>query len=290
MLGKLPEKPRQELLIAAAGPAVNVLIAALLVLVIGGLGPGIVPLDGHGLIDGTVPAPSLGTFIAWLFAANVTLVVFNLIPAFPLDGGRMLRAVLAMFTDYRRATGIAATIGQAAAVLLGILGVLSGNFILAIIAVFIFFGAGMESFQAKAKTVLTTRRIGDAYNKHALVLAPGDRVSTVVDYILTSYQPDFAVVLGDRLLGVVTRSEVLQTLASRDDDPYVAEIMQREVAQVEADRGLDEVQARMGEAKVRLLAVFSGDRYLGLVSREDLEEALSVLLFERRRMEARGAA
>jgi len=88
---------------------------------------------------------------------------------------------------------------------------------------------------------------------------------------------------------VVTRSDVLQTLASRDDDPYVAEIMQREVAQVEADRGLDEVQARMSEAKVRLLAVFSGERYLGLVSREDLEEALSVLLFERRRLEAQGA-
>jgi CBS domain-containing protein len=151
--------------------------------------------------------------------------------------------------------------------------------------VFIFFGAGMESFQARAKTVLTTRRIGDAYNKHALTLSPGDRVSRVVDYILTSYQPDFAVLLGDRLLGVVTRDDVMRALAARSDDPYVAEIMQRDVVQIEADAGLDEVRDAMSEHQVRIVAVFAGDRYLGLVSEEDLREALSVLLFEARRLQ-----
>jgi len=120
MLGKLPEKPRQELIIAAAGPAVNVVIAAVLALV---GAPVLATLDGRGLLEGAAPAPSPATFLVWLLAANVTLVVFNMIPAFPLDGGRMLRAVLAMFTDYARATRIAATIGQAAAVLLVILGV-----------------------------------------------------------------------------------------------------------------------------------------------------------------------
>jgi Zn-dependent protease/predicted transcriptional regulator len=286
MLGKLPEKPRQELIIAAAGPAVNVAIAAVLALVGGPL----VALDGHGLVEGMTPAPSLATLVTWLLAANITLVVFNLIPAFPLDGGRMLRAVLAMLTDYRRATAVAAGIGQIAAIGLGLLGVLSGHFILALIAVFIFFGAGMESFQAKAKTVLTTRRIGDAYNKHALVLNPGDRLSTVVDYILTSYQPDFAVVLGGRLLGVVTRNDVLTTLAARGDDPYVAEIMQREVPHVEADAGIDEVQERMGAEQARLMAVYAGERFLGLVSREDLSEALSILLFTARREAAEASA
>jgi Zn-dependent protease/predicted transcriptional regulator len=285
MLGKLPEKPQQELVIAAAGPAVNVAIAAVLAV----LGAPLVTLDGHGLVEGLTPAPSLATLVTWLLAANITLVVFNLIPAFPLDGGRMLRAALAMATDYRRATVIAAGIGQGAAVGLGLLGVLSGNLILALIAVFIFFGAGMESFQAKAKTVLTTRRIGDAYNKHALTLNPNDRVSTVVDYILTSYQPDFAVVLGNRLLGVVTRDDVLRTLAARSDDPYVAEIMQREVPQVEASAGIDEVQERMGSEQARLVAVYSGERFLGLVSREDLGEALSVLLFTARRENVQGS-
>lgn len=281
LMGKLPDKPRQELAVAAAGPLVNLVIAAILFVVLD-LSPSLGPLDGRGLLDGTVPPPSFGLFLTWLLAANVTLVVFNLIPAFPLDGGRMLRAALAMFTDYARATRIAAGIGQLAAIGLGILGVLSGNFILALIAVFIFFGAGMESFQAQARTVLSTLRIGDAYNKYALTLVPGDRVSRVVDYILTSYQPDFAVVLGDRLLGVVTREDVRKVLATRSDDPYVAEIMAREVEHVDATASLEEVQGRMSELGARLVAVFTGERYLGLVSREDLSEALSVLMFTRR--------
>jgi hypothetical protein len=243
-------------------------------------------LDGQGLVDGVIPPPSLSTFVFWLLVANVTLVVFNMIPAFPLDGGRILRALLAMFTDYARATKIAAVIGQGFAVLLGIWGVTSGNFLLAIIAVFIFFGAGMESFQARAKTVLHTLRVGDAYNKHAIELVPGDRVSRVVDYILTSYQPDFAVVLGGNLLGVVTRDDVLKVLAGRSDDPYVAEIMQRDVVRVPAEDSLEQVQERMSETNASVVAVYSGERYLGLVSSEDLKEALSVLFFVRRQREA----
>jgi len=281
MLGRLPEKPRQELLIAAAGPAVNVVLAVLLLVATGATG-GLTALDGHGLVGGAAPAPSMHTFLVWLLAANVTLVVFNLIPAFPLDGGRMLRAVLAMGTDYSKATRIAAGIGQALALVLGIIGVLGGHFILALIAVFIFFGAGMESFQAQAKTVLTTLQIGHAYNKHALSLIPADRVSKVVDYILTSYQPDFAVVLGDRLLGIVTRDDVLRALATHPEDPYVTEIMQREVTRVDAGASLEEVQGIMTERGARVVAVFAGERYLGLVSREDLNEALSVLLFVKR--------
>lgn len=288
MLARLPENPRQELAIAAAGPAVNVVIAAVLFLV-SGFGGALGVLDGHGLVEGMTHAPNLSTFLAWMLAANVTLVAFNLIPAFPLDGGRMLRAVLAMFTDWARATRIAALIGQGFAVVLGVLGVLSGNFLLALIAVFIFFGAGMESFQAQAKTVLETLQVGHAYNKHALSVVPGDRVSKVVDYILTSYQPDFAVVLGTRLLGVVTRDDVLRALASRPEDLYVTEIMQREVARVEASASLEEVKERMGESGDRIVAVYSGDRFLGLVSLEDISEALSVLVFLRRQQKLAAA-
>jgi len=283
MFGKLPEKAGQELVIAAAGPAVNVVIAGLLMLV---AGPKLTTLDGQGLVEGVIPPPSPTTFLFWLLVANITLVAFNLIPAFPLDGGRMLRALLALFTDYARATRIAAVIGQGFAVLMGVWGVATGHFIMVIIALFIFFGAGMESFQAKAKTVLHTLRVGDAYNKHAIALVPGDRVSRVVDYILTSYQPDFAVVLGGNLLGVVTRDDVLKALAGRTDDPYVAEIMQREVVRVPAEDSLEQVQERMSEANSRLVAVYSGDRYLGLVSSEDLREALSVLFFVRRQQQA----
>jgi CBS domain-containing protein len=108
------------------------------------------------------------------------------------------------------------------------------------------------------------------------------RVSGIDIKIHITFLPDFAVVLGGNLLGVVTRDDVLKALAQRPDDPYVAEVMERKVVRVEAADSLEEVQERMSQEKVRLVAVFSGDRFLGLVSAEDLREALSVLLFVRR--------
>ncbi len=280
LLEKQPDKPSQELVIAAAGPAVNVVIAV----VLAALGGPLAALDGHGLVAGVAPTPSLSTFFAWLLAANITLVIFNLIPAFPLDGGRMLRAALAMATDHRRATVIAAGVGQVAAVGLGVLGIVSGNFILGLIALFIFFGAGAERFQVRATSAVAGVSIGDAYDKDAVTLRPGDRLSTVFDTMLANpHQNDFAVTLGGRLLGVVNRQDVRRMQAVGAENPYVAEVMERQVPQVEASADLDEVQQRMGAERVRLVAVYAGDRFLGLVSREDLRRALSMLLNAARR-------
>lgn len=290
VLGKNPDKPLHELLIAAAGPAVNVVIAALLIPVTGWVtaAAGMDPRDLASLFG----TPSLPTFLLWMLKANVALVLFNLLPAFPLDGGRILRALLAMRTGYARATRLAAGVGQVAAVALGILGVMGGNLLLVLVAVFIFFGAGMESAHAQAKSVLSSLRIGEAYNKHAITLSPADRASRVVDYILTSYQPDFAVLHGGRLLGVVTREGLLKSLATEPEDVYVTAIMERDVLRVPPQMGVDEVLERLGEAGARVAAVQDGDRFLGLVSREDLAEALTVVSFLQRQrlLAARQAA
>lgn len=288
VLGRNPDRPLHELLIAAAGPAVNVAIAAGLLAF---LGPTAVlaGLDARGTVAGSLPEPALGTLALWLLEANVTLVLFNLIPAFPLDGGRMLRAVLAMFAGQARATRLAAALGQLLAVAFGVLGVLSGNFLLVLVAVFIFFGAGFEGLHAQAKSVLGSKLVGDAYNKHALTLSPADRVSRVVDYILTSYQPDFAVVHGGRLLGVITRDDVLKALATSPEDSYVATVMNRDVVRVDASQSLADVQQLMGERGIRVVAVFRGDTFLGLVSREDIAEALTVCAFVQRQQRLRHA-
>src|SRR3990172_13151410 len=181
LMGKNPEKPTHELLIAIAGPAVNVIIAVLLLVPVGlAVAPSL--LTSHGLLPADLGnTPSLSTALLWLLAANVSLVVFNLIPAFPLDGGRILRAILAMFMGYPKATRVAVATGQFIAIILGLYGVLNGQFLLTLVAVFIFFGAGQETAEAEAKTVFTTFLVGDAYNKHALTLAVGDRVSRVVN-------------------------------------------------------------------------------------------------------------
>ncbi|MBK8594130.1 MAG: site-2 protease family protein [Holophagales bacterium] len=292
-LEKNPEKPLHELLIAAAGPLVNVAIAVVLFFV-GGLAVNFGVLEGGSLLPTADGPPSLVTLWGWLFTANVALALFNLIPAFPMDGGRILRAALALKMGFSRATRIATGVGQAIAFAFGLFGVLTGNLLLVVVAFFVFTGAGQERSEEQARTVLTTLRVGDAYNKHALTLAPGDHVSKVVDYILTSYQPDFAVMQGSGFLGVVTRDDILKTLATEVTDLYVAGIMRRDVLTVQATQGLDDVRRMMGEKGERIAAVVQDEAFLGLVSAEDISEALVVSTFvqlrDRRRAAAEAAA
>jgi len=279
-----PRKPLHELLISIAGPAVNVVIAASLLPLLG-VSARLTGLDAKGLVEGSLTDLSATGMLLWLFAANITLVIFNLIPAFPLDGGRIFRSVLAFYMDYVRATRIAATVGQAFALLFGLLGILAGNWILVLVAAFVFFGAGAESTHEQSRSVLTTLKVGHAYNKHALTLAPGDRVSRVVDYILTSYQPDFAVMHGGRFLGLITRDDVIRALDLSGEDAFVTGIMERNPLRVDAGLSLEEVIEEMNRAAGRVAAVYHKDQYLGLVSREDIAEALSVIShFKRRRV------
>ena len=282
VMGKNPDKPAHELWIAIAGPAVNVIIAIVLLVPVGlAAAPSL--LNSHGLLPaGVGSTPSLSTALLWLLAANISLVIFNLIPAFPLDGGRILRALLAMFMGYPKATRVAVVTGQAIALILGLYGVLNSQFLLTLVAVFIYFGAGQETAAAEAKTVLDTLRVGDAYNKHALTLGVGDRVSRVVDYILTSYQPDFAVMQARTPIGIVTRSDVLATLASAPGDMLITETMQREFLKVDANKSLTEVRQVMVEQGTRIAAVYDGAAYLGLIGLDDIAEAFAIQTFIRR--------
>jgi Zn-dependent protease/predicted transcriptional regulator len=282
MLERNPSRPLHELLIALAGPAVNILIIAVLVPVILAIQllPGREHMRPEALIMGQLK-PSLLTLLVLLVNANFWLAAFNMLPAFPLDGGRVLRAVLGFFMSFPRATRIAATVGQALAVVLGMVGFMYGNLVLVFIAVFIFLGAGAESMHAQARTVLATSRVGDAYNKHALVLTADDRISRVVDYLLTSYQPDFAVLHGRQLLGVVTREDVLQYLANNRYDKYVTEILREDVPRVDFRATLEEVRDAMAAKSSRVAAVYDGDIFLGLVSAEDIAEAYAILRFFR---------
>jgi stage IV sporulation protein FB len=226
--------------------------------------------------------------LLWLLAANISLVIFNLIPAFPLDGGRIFRALLAMGIGYPRATRIAAIVGQIAAVGLGIWGLTSGNVLLILVAVFIFLGAGQEAAAPPNGTaVLKTMRVGDAYNKHALQLQIGDRVSKVVDYILTSYQPDFAVMQGSNVLGIITRDDVLRNLAVDPSDRFVTEIMQRNLLRIDANKTLDEARQMMAESGARVAGVFDNQLFLGLVNADDIGEAFAVLTFVQRQQALR---
>lgn len=278
MLSRIPRKPSQELFIAIAGPLVNVVIAGAIMLGIG-VNTALGRMNLNDLVTTSRAGPSLFLAMKYLLDANVALVLFNLIPAFPLDGGRILRALLAMRMPYVRATQVAASIGQTAAILLGMWGFMGGGILVVLVAVFIFFAAGAENMEGQTRTVLASHRVGEAYNRHALVLSPSDRIDRVIHYILNSYQPDFAVMDGHDILGVVTREDVIRSLAQHAGDVPVTQVMHPAVVRVQADQTLDQVRQSMSEQSSRVAAVYEGDRYLGLVSAEDIAEAFALLKF-----------
>mgnify|MGYP000150339360 CR=1 FL=1 len=280
-----PSRGLHELLIAAAGPLVNVIILIPLILL----------LDLRELVQSIeggrfLPAPSVQSALWMLTYSNVMLVAFNLIPAFPLDGGRMLRAVLWMFTSFAAATRVASAVGQLLAIAMAIFALTSGNLVLLLIAAFVFFGAGAETAEGRTRTVLATRRVGDAYNRHAMTLSPYDPISRVVHHILNSYQPDFAVLGGRELLGVVTREDVLRYLESGGPDTWVQVIMRPDVVRVQAHSTLDEVRQALSEAEQRIAAVYDGPVYLGLVSLDDIHEAFVILDYLGREQSSPGIA
>lgn len=290
-LEKNPEKSTHELLISIAGPLVNIAIAVILI-GIAGVSGSFESLNARGLVAGQPAAPSAETMLAWLIAANVTLALFNLIPAFPMDGGRVLRAILWFFMGFSRATQIASAVGQTIAFVIGLWSILNGHFLLTLIALFIFLGAGQEWAAERARAVLTTLRVGDAYNKHALTLSPGNRVSDVVHLLLTSYQPDFAVMQGSSLSGVVSREHVLKALMSDTQDQYVTAIMDRDIPAFQASTELDTLRSDMAAKGKQVGAIYDGEKFLGLVSQDDIKEALLVSTFaaqqEKRRMAEAG--
>lgn len=276
MLGSMPKRPGQQLLIAAAGPLVNVAIAIALGAV--GVFNGVFEsINREALAQGIVPGPSIATFVGWLLVANVALVVFNLVPAFPLDGGRMLRAGLAFFTSYRKASAIAASIGQMVALVLGAVGILTGNLILALIAVFVFFRARAEYDAARMGAPRAEEEAAPSASGPAPILIPAERLSSVVPLARAGHRA-LAVMIGNRLLGVLTREQILQAAMTRPDDPYVAELMEREVLRVDITDDIAEVHRQMGAQKGPVAAVFNGDLFLGLVSRHNLREALRSLV------------
>lgn len=284
-LGRPTRHPMQELVIAAAGPAVNVAIVAVLLPVLYLLGE---PLRfAPAFLHPEQAVLSLGEALRWLVSANIGLVLFNLIPAFPLDGGRILRGALGLVMDWSRATRWATTTGQVLAMGMGAWGLVSGQLMLAVIAALIFFSAGATHAEEQGHSVLSTRYVGDACNRHALALNEHDRVSTVTRYLLTSYQPDFAVLRGGELLGVVRRSQVMTALAARASDPLVTSIM-TSVPSVSASRTLADTRRVLHELQAPVAAVYGGYGFMGLVSLDDIAEAEAVLGFADAGMRASG--
>lgn len=248
-LERMPEDPRQELLVTLAGPAVNVFIAAALYVVLTLTGT-LAPLETLTLTSGSI----------WerLMLLNVLLVVFNMIPAFPMDGGRALRAVLAMRMDYTRATRIAASLGQGIALLFGLLG-LFGNPFLIFIALFVWIGAAQESAMTQMKSALGGIPLADAMITEYRTLSPRDPLANAVEFLLSGSQQDFPVVDDDVVVGILTRTDLLTALAQRGEQAVVSDVMQRDFQTADPAEMIDVVLQRI-QSRNATRSRFCGER------------------------------
>ena len=273
-LERLPDRPLQELWVALAGPAVNVAIAGALGLWLA-LSGSWEPLAALGTTDGPL--------LERLFVANLFLVGFNLLPAFPMDGGRVLRALLALRLPFVRATRIAARVGQGMAVLFGLVG-LFGNPMLLLVAVFVWLGAAQEGNAAELKSSFADARAGDAMVTDFRVLAPGATLGEAAGLLLSGEQRDFPVAAHGRVVGVLHQADLLAHLRTRGEWAAVEEVMRRDFAAVNVDAPLAEAFAQTQSENGSLVVVVEEGQVVGLLTPENVAEfhLLSAALAPRR--------
>jgi stage IV sporulation protein FB len=272
---RLPERPGQEFLMAIVGPLSNVVIAGVL-LSIGFL----LNVDVNLRLD----LAHLGwkDVLSYLVVTNIGLAVFNLIPAFPMDGGRVLRALLATVMPHARATAIAVNVGQGLAWLFGLVGLLRSDFIWILVAVFVYAGAAQEGRMVQVKSVLRGLRVRQAFSRHALVLSPDDPVSRAADLTLESFQADFPVCdgtpdSGARIVGLLTHADVIRALKQRRPETPVREVMRTDFPAVRLNDELFEAHRRMAEEGLGALPVVDKGHFLGLLTRRDVNEVYQLL-------------
>lgn len=265
-LERMPEKPVQELWVAVAGPAVNVVIAGLLLVWI---------LSSQGLEPLHTLSVTEGPFLERLMVINVFLVGFNLIPAFPMDGGRVLRSILAMNMEYARATQIAAGLGQGIAFVFGFVGFFTNPFLI-FIAFFVWIGAQQEASMTHMKSALTGVYVRDAMITDFKALSVDDPLLKAVELILTGSQQDFPVLEGEAVIGVLTRSDLLFALARPGQKARVGDVARRDTVRFNADDPLEPAYARLRAGRTQTAPVIDEGRLVGILTLENVGELVAI--------------
>jgi len=280
-LERIPEEPEQELVIAAAGPAVTAIIALSLFAVLSARG-------GAGLGEKFLAyliAPIQGDdWVANIFRLNVYLLLFNLIPAFPMDGGRVLRALLATRLTYARATQVAATVGQAFAFLFGIVGLFGipglypSNPFLIFIALFVYLGASQEAALAQMRDVSQRFPVSSAMVREFRSLPQTATLQEAVDALLATSQHDFPVLdEAGGVAGILTRHDLIGALRKDDGSVRVGDVMRRDIPTVTTGTRFEEAFRIMQECNCPAVPVLdSMKRLVGLLTPENVSELMMV--------------
>lgn len=266
-LERMPEEPKQELVIAVAGPLVNVVIAACLGLVIALRGP----IDWRGALHN-------GDLIVSLCVINVALLLFNLLPAFPMDGGRVLRALLATRLSYAKATHIAAMVGQAFAFLFGFVGLIESNPILILIAFFVYLGASQEAALAQMRDITRRFPVSSAMVREFRSLPVTATLAEATDALLATSQHDFPVLdEQSNVAGVLTRHDLISALRKNDPNIRVGDAMRRDIPTITMGTCFEDAFRIMQQSNAPAVPVLDGmKRLVGLLTPENVAELVMV--------------
>lgn len=280
-LERSPDKPAHELWIAIAGPLVNIVLAAILIplaIVVNGIGEGGLGANPNIWL-GRAMQPSVGSLLAYLAAVNLLLALFNLLPAFPMDGGRVLRALLALNMPYVRATRIAVTVGRLLAIPLAIWGIVSGNILMLLIAFFVYVGGGAEREAVESRSVLGKVKVASALAGTTQRLYTSETLQRAMDLIMTSFQADYPVFdLGNKFVGILTRPRLIEALRTLGAEARIIEAMlpAEQAPTIQPSATLADVWEVMATTGARVVVVREGSQFLGLLNADDITEIVHV--------------
>lgn len=267
-LERIPEEPRQELLVAVAGPLVNVAIAVILIVAFGA--------DISSQRAAAVDNASV-SMVDRLAAVNLFLAAFNIIPAFPMDGGRVLRALLAIRLGHVRATEIAAVIGQWFAFALGFIG-LFYNPLLIFIAIFVYLAAASEAQLVTVRAMSRGVPVSSAMMTEFATVQPEAHIDEAIETLLRTSQSEFPVVDGSRrMVGLLGRNDMIRALKELGPDARVSQAMTGDIPTIPQRHYLDEAFRILQEKSAPAVGIVDGDGHLvGLVTSETVGEMLMV--------------
>lgn len=273
-LERMPKEPRQELLIALAGPGVNIVLAAILYAALSVVG------GGNVMQELARPAVAITptTALAQLLGINIWLAAFNLIPAFPMDGGRVLRAIIAMRNhDYAKATAAAARVGRAFALVFALAGVFwLHSPTLALVAVFVWIAATSEALAVQTSAALEHVSVANVMITDVRTLAPNDTLARAAQLTIEGFQQDFPVVDQGALVGMLTRRDLVRGLAEYGSDAAVVRAMQPEFPIATLDETAESALKRLASARGTALPIVRGRELVGVLTAENVSEFLTL--------------
>ncbi len=267
-MSEMPEKPREEFLVSAAGPAVNIVIAALLWVYLQFFHP--VAMD-----EMSFEAITVQNFPLMLLSANLFIVIFNLIPAFPMDGGRLFRSALSIKMSRLRATRIAKDIGQVFAVLFIISGLFINPFLI-IIGFFVLLGAKGEHEMIKYQDILKNYTLEDVLKKDYAKLDEEDTLGKAAEDLVQISDRGFVVTSDGNYSGILTRNDLIKGLSNHGRDGLVKEVMSTELERIDAELPLFEAYVNLRKSRLEILPVMKNEEFAGILDLENINDFLLI--------------